>query len=462
MVPDKKLAERLRDILRSSDLDTTTPGSVRRQLEADFGVDLSDRKAFIGEQIDLFLASHMANPQEEEVEEDGKEAEAEEEEKDDEDDSGSRGRRKGRSNKEDKVKKRGGFNKLCSLSPHLQEVVGEAEMSRPEVVKKLWSYIRENDLQDPKNKRNIICDESLQALFRVNTINMFQMNKALSKHIWPLSTEDENVRQKKKAEDIDHSESEEESNKAQKQEEEEEEEEEEDEKDSRRRKRKGRSAKVDKDVKKRGGGGFAKVCSLSPQLQAFIGEAELARTEVVKKLWSYIKENDLQDPKNKQNIICDESLRALFHVDRINMFQMNKALAKHIWPLNADNVTENSSQKEKQSKQEQEEEEEEDKEEDSDEPKKKEKRQKKGGSGFTAPLPLSDALVKFIGTGENTLSRADVVKRMWQYIKQNDLQDPSDKRRILCDDKLKELFDVDSFNGFSVTKLLTAHFVKTD
>lgn len=57
----------------------------------------------------------------------------------------------------------------------------------------------------------------------------------------------------------------------------------------------------------------------------------------MKKLWSYIKENSLQDPKNKQNIICDESLRALFHVDRINMFQMNKALAKHIWPLNVDN-----------------------------------------------------------------------------------------------------------------------------
>lgn len=59
---------------------------------------------------------------------------------------------------------------------------------------------------------------------------------------------------------------------------------------------------------------------------------------------------------------------------------------------------------------------------DSDEPKQKEKRQKKGGSGLLAPLPLSDALVKFLGTGENTLSRADVVKRMWEYIKQHDLQ----------------------------------------
>ena len=56
------------------------------------------------------------------------------------------------------------------------------------------------------------------------------------------------------------------------------------------------------------------------------------------------------------------------------------------------------------------------------EPKQKEKRQKKGAYGFLAPLPLSDALVKFFGTGEHALSRADVVKRMWVYIKEKDLQ----------------------------------------
>ncbi|MCD7472727.1 hypothetical protein HAX54_014058 [Datura stramonium] len=39
-----------------------------------------------------------------------------------------------------------------------------------------------------------------------------------------------------------------------------------------------------------------------------------------------------------------------------------------------------------------------------------------------------DALVKFFGNGENALPRADVIKRIWQYIKENDLQDPSDKK----------------------------------
>lgn len=59
---------------------------------------------------------------------------------------------------------------------------------------------------------------------------------------------------------------------------------------------------------------------------------------------------------------------------------------------------------------------------DPDEPKKKGKRQKGGTSGFLAPIPISDALVKFLGTGESALSRADVVKRIWEYIKQNNLQ----------------------------------------
>ncbi|XP_031284628.1 upstream activation factor subunit spp27-like [Pistacia vera] len=95
---------------------------------------------------------------------------------------------------------------------------------------------------------------------------------------------------------------------------------------------------VDKEVKKRGGG-FNKLCSLSPQLQKFLGVSELARTQVVKKVWAYIKENNLQDPKNKKKILCDKSLLAIFRVNSIDMFQMNKVLSKHIWPLDCGNGT---------------------------------------------------------------------------------------------------------------------------
>lgn len=58
-----------------------------------------------------------------------------------------------------------------------------------QVVKKLWAYIRENNLQDPSNKRKILCDERLKKIFNVNSIDMFQMNKALTKHIWPLNSD---------------------------------------------------------------------------------------------------------------------------------------------------------------------------------------------------------------------------------------------------------------------------------
>lgn len=59
---------------------------------------------------------------------------------------------------------------------------------------------------------------------------------------------------------------------------------------------------------------------------------------------------------------------------------------------------------------------------DQDEPKRKGKRPRGGNSAFLAPLKLSDALVKFLGTGESALPRSGVVKRIWDYIKLNNLQ----------------------------------------
>lgn len=66
MVSESDLLTRLREILSTSDLDTATAGSIRRELEKHFGVDLSDRKAFVRDQIDIYLESKVANPQDEE------------------------------------------------------------------------------------------------------------------------------------------------------------------------------------------------------------------------------------------------------------------------------------------------------------------------------------------------------------------------------------------------------------
>jgi SWIB-domain-containing proteins implicated in chromatin remodeling len=54
------------------------------------------------------------------------------------------------------------------------------------VVKKLWDYIKEKDLQDPNDKRQIICDSKLQAIFKQEKINMFSMNKLLGNQLYPI------------------------------------------------------------------------------------------------------------------------------------------------------------------------------------------------------------------------------------------------------------------------------------
>ncbi|KAJ0076816.1 hypothetical protein Patl1_36211 [Pistacia atlantica] len=288
MVSDSDLVNRLGEILGSSDLDKATAASVRRQLEEEFKVDLSDRKTFIRDQIDIYLQTLEKDNKEDSVE--GENDDVEDEEKP--------------NNVDKEVKKRGGgFNKLCSLSPQLQKFLGVSELARTQVVKKVWAYIKENNLQDPKNKKKILCDKSLLAIFRVNSIDMFQMNKVLSKHIWPLTVETENVEQK--IEDEDNHDFVTEDNKTDEEEKEveededckddEEEEEEKKEKSNKKGSKKKGSTKVDKDVKKRGG--FTKLCSLSPELQTLVGVSELARTEVVKKLWVYIKDNQLQGSK---------------------------------------------------------------------------------------------------------------------------------------------------------------------
>ena len=76
------------------------------------------------------------------------------------------------------------FMKPMTLSADLEAVVGKGPMPRSEVVKALWAYIKKNDLQDPKNKRNINADAKLQAVFGgKKTVNMFEMTKLVSAHL---------------------------------------------------------------------------------------------------------------------------------------------------------------------------------------------------------------------------------------------------------------------------------------
>jgi chromatin remodeling complex protein RSC6 len=68
----------------------------------------------------------------------------------------------------------------------------------------------------------------------------------------------------------------------------------------------------------------------SAELAAIVGAAAIARGEAVKKVWDYIKANNLQDPKDKRRIVADAKLKAVFGQDSCTMFEMNKHLARHL------------------------------------------------------------------------------------------------------------------------------------
>ncbi|GAV65214.1 SWIB domain-containing protein/DEK_C domain-containing protein [Cephalotus follicularis] len=194
-------------------------------------------------------------------------------------------------------------------------------------------------------------------------------------------------------------------------------------------------------AKRRGGpGGLNKVCGVSPELQAIVGEPALPRTEIVKQLWAYIRKNNLQDPSNKRKIICDDALRVVFETDCTDMFKMNKLLAKHIIALEPSKVASQS------------------------------KRLKvdvesttesivssPGPSPGSTPIIISEALAKFLGTGEREMLQTEAERCVWEYIKVNHLEDPLNSMVILCDAKLRELLGCESISALGIAQMLTRH-----
>ncbi|MDB5590467.1 SWIB/MDM2 domain-containing protein [Enterovirga sp.] len=68
----------------------------------------------------------------------------------------------------------------------------------------------------------------------------------------------------------------------------------------------------------------------SKELGAVVGTKPIPRTEVVSKVWEYIKKNKLQNPANGREILADDKLQKVFGTDKVTMFEMNKHLSKHL------------------------------------------------------------------------------------------------------------------------------------
>ena len=75
---------------------------------------------------------------------------------------------------------------------------------------------------------------------------------------------------------------------------------------------------------------FMKALTPSSTLAAVVGATPLPRTEVVKKLWAYIKKHNLQDKNNRRNINADDKLKSIFGKATVNMFEMTKIVSKHL------------------------------------------------------------------------------------------------------------------------------------
>ena len=75
---------------------------------------------------------------------------------------------------------------------------------------------------------------------------------------------------------------------------------------------------------------FMKAMTPSAQLGAVVGASPMPRTEVTKKLWQYIKKNNLQDAKQRRMINADDKLRPIFKKDQVSMFDMTKLVNKHL------------------------------------------------------------------------------------------------------------------------------------
>ncbi len=92
-----------------------------------------------------------------------------------------------------------------------------------------------------------------------------------------------------------------------------------------------KAAKSKAASKRKPNAAFMKPMNIGAALQPIVGSKPLPRTEVVKKLWEYIKKNKLQDAKERRNINADENLKKVFGGKKtVSMFEMTKLVSSHL------------------------------------------------------------------------------------------------------------------------------------
>ncbi|OAO15793.1 SWIB complex BAF60b domain-containing protein [Blastocystis sp. ATCC 50177/Nand II] len=180
--------------------------------------------------------------------------------------------------------------KVFKLSPALKAIVGKDKETQSHVVKGVWKYIHEKNLQDPNNKRTIINDEAMKKVFESDTVTIAGIMKGVQKHLTETSeTATEEIR-----------------------------------------KRTPRTKKEAAEGEAKPRNGYAKEYPVDKALADFVGSDVCSRTTYTKKVWEYIKQNNLQNPKNKREIVCDAKLKSVLLQDRLDMMHIAKAFSSHL------------------------------------------------------------------------------------------------------------------------------------
>jgi chromatin remodeling complex protein RSC6 len=75
------------------------------------------------------------------------------------------------------------LQKPLQPSKELAAVVGSDPLPRPQVVSRVWDYIKQHSLQNPQNRREILADDKLKPIFGKDKVTMFEMNRYLAQHL---------------------------------------------------------------------------------------------------------------------------------------------------------------------------------------------------------------------------------------------------------------------------------------
>jgi chromatin remodeling complex protein RSC6 len=168
--------------------------------------------------------------------------------------------------------------------------------------------------------------------------------------------------------------------------------------------------------------------------------AVATRAEATKFILKYSRAQTLVDDE-KRTITLDPALKKLFGPSRktLSIPHLSRMLAKHFKGTTEGKVASKA--------------------------RKRKKPASEGGgtakrTRLPQPMRLSDPLFALMGRQRRYMSRPQVIKGLWKYIKAHTLQDPQDGRQILCDDTLREVMQVDRISMMEMNKTLTVHLQK--